>query len=46
MQSEKTASGQATWRAGRRERYGFAVVSGDRAGMVRTSTMKQVKVNQ
>jgi hypothetical protein len=33
MQSEKTSSGQTTWRAGRRERYGFAVVSGDRAAV-------------
>jgi len=33
MPSEKTSSGQTTRRAGRRERYGFAVVSGDRTAV-------------
>jgi hypothetical protein len=35
----KPAHEQATWRAGRRELYGFAVVSADRAGMVRANCM-------
>ena len=30
MQTEKISSEQTTWRAGRRERHGFAVESGDR----------------
>jgi len=30
MPPEKTANGLTTWRAGRRERHGFAMVSGDR----------------
>jgi hypothetical protein len=31
--SEKKSSGQTTRRAGRRERHGFAMVSGDRPGV-------------
>jgi len=33
MQSEKNCELTTTWRAGRRERHGFAMVSGDRPGV-------------
>ena len=33
MRRGNTLSGQTTWRAGRRERHGFAMESGDRPGM-------------